>query len=201
MKILPILKQYNFSKLTVATIGSHSALDVCRGAKNEGFKTLVVTETGREKTYEKYYKTDGVLGCIDTCLTLDKFADLLKPDVQKKLLDENVVFVPNRSFEAYLNFDYRAIENDFKIPLFGNRQLLKIEERGREGNQYYLLEKSRINYPKQYKDPEEIDRLCLIKVQDKKRIFERAFFLAENYQDYKSQVKEKLKQGFSPKIS
>lgn len=199
MKILPILKQYNFSKLTVATIGSHSALDVCRGAKNEGFKTLVVTETGREKTYEKYYKTDGVLGCIDTCLTLDKFADLLKPDVQKKLLDENVVFVPNRSFEAYLNFDYRAIENDFKIPLFGNRQLLKIEERGREGNQYYLLEKSRINYPKQYKDPEEIDRLCLIKVQDKKRIFERAFFLAENYQDYKSQVKEKLKQGFFTK--
>ena len=78
--------------------------------------------------------------------------------------------------------------------MFGNRHLLKIEERGLSENQYYLLEKSGIKYPKQFKDPKEIDRLCLIKVQEKKRIFERAFFLAENYQDYKKQVEEKLKQ-------
>ncbi len=179
----------------IATLGSHSALDVCRGAKNLGFKTLVVTEKGREKTYEKYYKTQGNLGCVDETLTLNKFSDLLKPEVQKKLLDKNSVFVPNRSFEAYLNFDYEAIENDFNIPMFGNRKLLKIEERGRAENQYYLLEKSGIKYPKQFKNPKEIDRLCLIKVQEKKRVFERAFFLAENYHDYKKQVEEKLKQG------
>lgn len=195
MNISLILKQYNLKKLTVATLGSHSALDVCRGAKNEGFKTLVVTEIGREKTYEKYYKTQGNLGCVDETLALNKFFDLLKPEIQKKLLDKNSIFIPNRSFEAYLNFDYDRIENEFNIPMFGNRQLLKIEERGREENQYYLLEKSGINYPKQFKDPKKIDRLCLVKVQEKKRIFERAFFLAENYQDYNTQVEEKLKQG------
>src|SRR3989338_1431844 len=195
MEILPILKKYDLKKIIIATLGSHSALDVCRGAKNEGFSTLVVTEIGREKTYEKYYKTSGKLGCVDQCLTLNKFADLLKPDVQKKLLEKNAIFIPNRSFEAYLNFDYEAIENDFKVPMFGNRNLLKIEERGRAENQYYLLEKSGIKYPKQFKDPKEIDRLCLIKVQEKKRVFERAFFLAENYQDYKKQVEKKLKQG------
>lgn len=195
MKILPILKQYSLNKLTVATLGSHSALDVCRGAKNEGFSTLVIAEIGREKTYEHYYKTSGTLGCVDQCLTVNKFSDLLKPDIQKKLLVKNVIFVPNRSFEAYLNFDYSAIENDFNVPIFGNRYLLKIEERGLTENQYYLLEKSGIKYPKQFKDPKEIDRLCLVKVQEKKRIFERAFFLAENYQDYQKQVAEKLKQG------
>ena len=62
MNIKQILNSYNLSNLTIATLGSHSALDVCRGAKNLGFKTLVVTEKGREKTYEKYYKTDGKLG-------------------------------------------------------------------------------------------------------------------------------------------
>ena len=51
--------------------------------------------------------------------------------------------------------------------MFGNRHLLKIEERGLSENQYYLLEKSGIKYPKQFKDPKEIDRLCLIKVQEK----------------------------------
>jgi 5-formaminoimidazole-4-carboxamide-1-(beta)-D-ribofuranosyl 5'-monophosphate synthetase len=195
MKILPILKQYNLNKLTVATLGSHSALDVCRGAKNLGFKTLVVTEIGREKTYEKYYKTSGKLGCVDETITLSKFSDLLKPEIQKTLLRKNVIFVPNRSFEAYLNFNYEAIENDFNIPMFGNRQLLKIEERGRAENQYYFLEKSGIKYPKQFKNPKEINCLCLIKVQEKKRVFERAFFLAESYQDYNAQVEEKLKQG------
>jgi len=195
MNIKQILKSYNLSNLTIATLGSHSALDVCRGAKNEGFSTLVITEIGREKTYEKYYKTDGKFGCVDQCLTLNKFADLLKPEVQKKLLDKNSIFVPNRSFEAYLNFNYEAIENDFKVPMFCNRQLLKIEERGRAKNQYYLLEKSGIKYPKQFKDPKSIDRLCLVKVQEKKRVFERAFFLAENYQDYQIHVEKKLKQG------
>lgn len=194
MNIKQILNSYNLSKLTIATLGSHSALDVCRGVKNFGFITLVITEKGREKTYEKYYKTNGKLGCVDETITLDKFSDLLKSEIQKQLLDRNSVFVPNRSFEAYLNFDYEAIEKDFKVPMFGNRELLKIEERGRAKNQYYLLEKSGIKYPKQFKDPKEIDRLCLIKVQEKKRVFERAFFLAENYQDYKSKVDEKLKQ-------
>ena len=30
------------------------------------------------------------------------------------------------SLEAYLNFDYDAIENDINIPIFGNKFLLKI---------------------------------------------------------------------------
>lgn len=195
MVLKNILKNYDFSNLTIATLGSHSALDVCRGAKNLEFHTLVVTEKGREKTYEKYFKTQDNLGCVDETLELEKFSDLLKPEVQQKLLDKNSIFVPNRSFEAYLNFDYEKIENDFKVPMFGNRQMLKIEERGRSDNQYYLLKKSGINYPKQFKNPKEIDRLCLVKVQEKKRVFERAFFLAENYQDYQTQVDEKLKQG------
>lgn len=195
MNIPKTFESYNLSTLTVATLGSHSALDVCRGAKNLGFRTLVVTEKGREKTYEKYYKTEGRLGCVDETITLNKFSDLLNPEIQKKLLDKNSIFVPNRSFEAYLNFDYEKIENDFKVPMFGNRQLLKIEERGRKENQYYLLEKSGIKYPKQFKDPTEIDRLCLVKVQEKKRVFERAFFLTESYQDYSHQIKEKLEEG------
>ena len=43
-------------KPTIAVLGSHSALDVCRGAKDLGFQTLVIAEKGREKTYSIYYK-------------------------------------------------------------------------------------------------------------------------------------------------
>jgi len=59
-------------------------------------------------------------------------------------LKKKVIFVPNRSFEAYLDFDYDAIENKFKLPIFGNKFLLKIEERGTSPNQYDLLREAGI---------------------------------------------------------
>ncbi|HVF69686.1 MAG TPA: DUF1246 domain-containing protein, partial [Xanthomonadales bacterium] len=73
------------TNITIATIGSHSGLEVARGAKDEGFKNLIVCEKGREKTYTKHYKTNGDFGCVDECIIVDKFADVLKPAVQKEL--------------------------------------------------------------------------------------------------------------------
>ena len=50
------VKSQRVKEYTVAVLGSHSALDVCRGAKDEEFKTLVIVEKGRDKTYAKYFK-------------------------------------------------------------------------------------------------------------------------------------------------
>lgn len=172
---------------TIAVLGSHSALDVCYGAKDLGFKTLVIIQKGRGKTYSHYYSSRGGLGCVDEVIELDKFSDILSEKVQQELLKRNAIFVPHRSFEVYIN-DYDAIEKKFKVPMFGNRFLLKAEERGVKPNQYDLLDKANIRYPKQFKDPKEIDRLCIVKVLEKERGFERAFFLVQNYEEYKLEV-------------
>ena len=179
---------------TIAVLGSHSALDVCRGAKDLGFKTLVIVQKGRDKTYAKYYKTDGNLGIVNEVLELDKFSDILSEKVQKQLLSKNCIFIPHRSFEVYIN-DYSAIEKKFKVPMFGNKFLLKVEERGVKPNQYDLLDKARIRYPRHFKDPKDIDRLCIVKVLEKERGFERAFFLVENYEQYKLESDDKLLKG------
>ncbi len=197
----------NKQNYTIAVMGSHSALDICRGAKDEGFRTLVIAEKGREKTYDTYYKTiksspsinPGPSGCVDECLVLDKFSDILKPEIQKELQKRNSIFIPHRSFEAYLHFDYNAIEKKFTVPIFGNKFLLKIEERGTRPNQYDLLEKAHIRYPQQFTDPKKIDRVCLVKVLEKERGFERAFFLVDSYKDYQQQIKEKLDKGIFTK--
>ncbi len=181
--------------IAIATLGSHSALDICRGAKDMGFRTLVVAEKGREQTYNTYYKTHGNAGCVDECILVDKFSDIVLPSVQKKLLGYNCIFIPHRSFEAYLHFDYDAIENKFAIPIFGNKYLLKIEERGVHPNQYDLLRKADIRFPVQYTDPKKIDRVCLVKVLEKQRGFERAFFLVTSYEDFLLQAKQKIAQG------
>ncbi len=243
MDIKQIIGGYDKSKITIAVLGSHSALDVCRGAKNlawpagrQGFKTLVITEKGRGTPYSKYYKTSlpaeasnsrqqsvvsnqtenvipaeaGIkeetsgssvehgmteIGCVDEVLELDNFKDILKPEIQDELLKRNAIFIPHRSFEVYIN-DYDAIENEFKVPMFGQRKLLRSEERGSGGiDQYSIMDKAGIRYPKQFKDASEIDRLVIVKVLEKERGFERAFFLAKSIADYINISKHLIKEG------
>lgn len=167
------------SNPTIAVLGSHSALDVCRGAKDEGFKTLVIVEKGRDKTYANYFKSKSNIGCVDEVLYVEKFKDVVSSAIVKKLKDKNVIFVPNRSFEVYVN-DYNAIENDFKIPMFGNRKMLRMEERSEKPNQYDFLREAEIKFPKQFKSFQDIDRLVLVKVLEKERGFERAFFVVNS---------------------
>jgi len=179
--------------LTIAVLGSHSALDVCRGAKDEGFSTLVIAQEGRERTYTEYYRSQNNLGCVDTCIVLKDFRDVLTKNVQKQLQRRNAILVPHRSLEAYLNFDYHAIENNINTPIFGNKFLLKIEERKTKPNQYDLLDAARIRYPKHFSSPKEIDRLCIVKVAELERSYERAFFLVSSYADYVKKSKELIR--------
>lgn len=184
----------------IAVVGSHSALDVCRGAKDEGFKTIVIVEEGRDKTYANYFKTSGKVGCVDEVLYVKSFKDLLKGDIQKILQKKNAIFIPHRSFEVYVN-DYDAIENDFDVPMFGNRKLLRIEERTEHPNQYDLLEKAGIKYPKIYENYQQIDRLVMVKVSEAQRRFERAFFLCDSPLSFKTQSDEQVKDGKIERVS
>ncbi|MEF8848067.1 MAG: DUF1297 domain-containing protein [Candidatus Thermoplasmatota archaeon] len=190
-EIQDLVESYDKENITVGVLGGHSGLDVARGAKKQGFKTLAVCQKGREKTYTKYYKTreDG-RGCIDETIVLDKFSDVVKPDVQKKLQEKNTIFIHSRYFWVY--FDFEDIENKFKIPIYGTREMVKLEERDVPKNQYYLLDKAGIRYPKIIEKPENIDRLVIVKVNEAIRGYERAFFFASSYEDYKKKVDEML---------
>ncbi|MDH7506526.1 MAG: formate--phosphoribosylaminoimidazolecarboxamide ligase family protein [Candidatus Thermoplasmatota archaeon] len=190
-KIQKLVDSYDEKNITIGVLGGHSALDVCRGAKKYGFKTIAVCQKGREKTYTKYYKTreDG-RGCIDETIVLNKFSDIIKEKVQKELRNKNTIFIHNRYFWVY--FDFKDIENNFFVPIFGSRGMLKLEERDVPKNQYYLLEKAGIRFPKIFKSPKEIDRLVIVKVSEAIRGYERAFFYSTSFEDYKNKSKELL---------
>jgi len=186
-----LVESYDPKKITIGVLGGHSALDVCRGAKKHGFRTLAVCQKGRDKTYTKYYKTrnDG-RGCIDTTIVLNKFNEITTPDIQDKLREENTIFIHNRYFWVY--FDFTDIENNFKVPIFGTRSMLKLEERNVPKNQYYLIEKAGIRYPQLFHSPHDIDRLVIVKVNEAIRGYERAFFFASSYKDYKKKSDQLL---------
>ena len=187
-----IVDTYDPSQLTIGVLGGHSALDVCRGAKKYGFRTLAVCQKGREQTYARYYRTrpDG-RGCVDQTLVLDKFADITKPEVQDQLRNQNTIFIHNRYFWVYFNFT--DIENNFRVPIYGTRGMLKLEERDVPKNQYYLLAKAGIRHPKLFTSPDDIDRLVLVKVSEAARGYERAFFYASTPKDYHTKADDLLK--------
>jgi len=193
-------------KHTISTLGSHSALDVSEGAKQEGFNSLVVAQKGREKTYLGPYKTRKresgsgkpvEVGVVDELLLLKSFKDIVKKENQDFLMKRNAVFVPNRSFAVYVGYD--AIEKDFSVPVFGNKYLLRAEERDTAKNQYYLMEKAGIRIPRQFRSPKEIDRLCIVKVSEAKRTYERAFFLARSHDEYVERSEALVKAGKTTK--
>ena len=187
-KIKERISRYNPNKIRIGVLGSHSALEIASGAKQEGFETVVVCQKGRDKTYTKYYNK-----LFDHILLLDKFAEISTTENITKLADLNTIFIPNRSFSVYAG--YENIEKDFTIPLLGNRYLLRTEERNTPRNQQYLLKKSGINIPKIFNSPEEIDRLVIVKVPERNRAIERAFFYVASAKEFNKVSEERIKKG------
>ena len=185
-EIKKIVKEYK--KVRIGVLGSHSAEEVGIAAKSFGLETIVVCQKGREKLYNDYNRF-----LFDRVILLENFKDILKKDIQEELRKLNVIFIPNRSFSVYVGYD--GIENDFMVPIYGNRFILRCEERDETKNQYWLLEQAGIKVPKRFNSPKEIDKLSIVKVQQKNKPLERAFFYPTSQKDYEIKAEELIEKG------
>ncbi|NJD78229.1 MAG: formate--phosphoribosylaminoimidazolecarboxamide ligase family protein [Candidatus Methanoperedens sp.] len=197
-EIIEVLSDYDLSQITIGVLASHSALDVCDGAVEEGFMTHAVCEKGRERTYTEYFRAqrqDGkpIRGIVDSADVYTKFNEILKPENQEKLRDKNIIFIPNRSFTSYCGID--DIEDNFRVPMFGSRNLLRSEERGIERDYYWLLDKAGLPYPEKIEKPEDIDCLVMVKLPHAVKKLERGFFTASSYDEFKQKSEALMEQG------
>jgi len=190
-EITRLLEKYSRNQLTIGILGTHSALEVCRGAKDEGFKTVVVCQKGREKIYSRYFisreRFGKRVGIIDDVIILERFRDIARDEVQEELRRKNTILIPHRGLSVYVG--YEVIENMLRVPIFGNRYLLKIEERGIDFDQYKMLDKAGIPYPRIYRSPDEIDRPVIVKVSEAAREYERAFFIVSSPKEFEEKSK------------
>lgn len=189
-------------KPTIAVLGSHSALDICQGARAVGIPNIVVCQKGRDAIYSKHYKVRkpkgasaplDTLGCVEDVMLLNKFSDIANPTSVASLNKRQALFVPHRSFSVYVG--YEKIEKNFTVPILGNRWLLRAEERTAERNQYYLLNKADVRIPKKFSSPDKIDSLAIIKAPEATRSYERAFFFAANPEQYRQESQRLLREG------
>ncbi len=197
--IIEIIESYDTDNIKIGSVASHSALDIFDGAIEEGFRTFAVCQQGREKTYTEYFRSQRdeqgnvVRGIVDESMCLKKFNEVISPGNQQKLIDNNVLFIPNRSFTSYCGID--DVENEFRVPLVGSRNMLRSEERGIEKDYYWLLEKAGLPFPERIEDPQDIDELVMVKLPHAVKKLERGFFTAGTYEQYLEKSQALLKQG------
>ena len=91
VKIDDILANYDKKKLTIATVCSHSSLQIFNGARKEGFKTLGISVGKVKKYYDAF-----PLGRPDEFFIVDNYKDINK--YSEELQEKNVVVIPHGSF-------------------------------------------------------------------------------------------------------
>ena len=198
-EIAGMIEDYDRLKLRVGMTASHSALDICDGAIEEGFPTVAYCQKGREKTYSQYFKTQRTVsgrvrrGMVDKAIVMDSFNDVMNPAMQDEMRKRNVIYIPNRSFTSYSSID--DVENNFHVPMFGSRNMLRMEERTEDQDYYWILDKAGLPYPEAIEDPQDIDCLVIVKLHHAQKKLERGFFTCASYEEYLEKSQTLLKEG------
>jgi 5-formaminoimidazole-4-carboxamide-1-(beta)-D-ribofuranosyl 5'-monophosphate synthetase len=172
----------------IAAVGSHSALDIADGASAQGFRTLVLGQKGRDRTYAQYFRTrrdvsgHPVRGCVDEVWSYAAFADLGAAHEQERMRHRSALMVPNRALSSYLDVGF--LENEYRVPMVGSRMLLRIEERTQRDNYYTLLHAAGIATPAAVPDPRSIDGLSIVKLPHATKRLERGFFTVATPEEF-----------------
>jgi 5-formaminoimidazole-4-carboxamide-1-(beta)-D-ribofuranosyl 5'-monophosphate synthetase len=180
--IAKILQNYDTNKLSIGTLGSHSSLNIFKGAKEEGFRTVCICKESDSIMYKKF-------PLVDELIIVQNFTQLLTPELQDKLRRLNVVLIPHGSFTAYLSTE--QMENDLFVPMFGNRELLHWEANRLKQEEW--LRKAGLRLPKTFKNPEDIDRLVIVKLPGAKG--GRGYFLVNSHEAFHAKFAEMVNRG------
>ena len=137
----------NARNISIATIGSHTALQILRGAKDENFKTMVVCRKDMVPVYRNFRIADKIIEIKD-------YSDFFSLESELK----NSIIVPHASFVAYM--DLKKLEK-MNIMYYGNRKILEWESDRSIEREW--LNNAGLKTPVIFSSPEEIDRAVIVK--------------------------------------
>lgn len=166
---------------SIATLGSHCALQVLKGAKDEGLKTLLVCEKKRERLYKRF-------DFIDELILVDSFVEILDKKCTTILEKNNSILIPHGTLIAQMT--RKQIES-IKIPVFGNKWILHWES-DRKLKEKLMIE-SKLNVPKSIPNYKKINRLTIAKRHG--AAGGKGYFLTTSEKDYIKKRNILIKQG------
>lgn len=172
-----LLRQYDGTSLSIATLGTHSALNILKGAKDEGINSIALTVAGRSEPYRRFPVADQII-------ELEQFSEILDPSLIKELQEQNTILIPHASLIAYVGVD--AIEKQLPLPLFGAREIFR-KEAEKAGLQDWMT-RSGIRIPKTFSADHEFDEEVIVKFTGARG--GSGYFLARGSEDMKNKSRE-----------
>ena len=160
----------------IATLGSHTALQILKGARDEGFEAIAICIKGREKPYQMFNVADRII-------SIDSYKDFHK--VEKQLIKENVIIIPHASFIEYVGID--NVEK-LKVLYYGNKKILRWESDRNIERQW--LKAAKLKVPRIFKDPADIDRPVIVKFHG--AAGGRGYFIANSEADFNKKIVEHI---------
>ena len=170
---------------TIATLGSHCALQVLKGAKDEGLKTMLVCEKKREKLYRRF-------PFIDEMILVDSFVEVLDQNCQNKLEKNGAILIPHGTLIAQMSSE--QIES-IKTPIFGNKWILRWES-DREMKEK-LMREAKLPVPTPVENPSKIKKPVIVKRQG--AAGGKGYFMAASEADYTRKRNELISEGIISK--
>ena len=167
--------------VSIATLGSHCALQVLKGAKDEGFKTILLCEKKREHLYRRF-------GFIDEIFLMDSFLELFEQNCESMLQENNSILIPHGTLISQMSSE--QIES-IKTPMFGNKYILRWESDRALKEQ--LMKEAKLNVPKSIPNPKQINSLVIAKRHG--AAGGKGYFLASSEEEYNKKRDKLVKQG------
>jgi 5-formaminoimidazole-4-carboxamide-1-(beta)-D-ribofuranosyl 5'-monophosphate synthetase len=150
----------------IATLCSHSSLQIFHGARTEGFATLGICIGAPPRFYDAF-----PLARPDRFLSVAHAKEL--PSLSDRLRSEGAIVVPHGSFVEYVGAQNFA---EMDVPVFGNRAVLGWESDRRKEREW--LDMADVTMPKRYEEFSEVDGPVIVKYYGAKG--GKGFFLAKN---------------------
>jgi len=162
-------------------LGSHCALQLLKGAKDEGLETLLICEKKRENLYRRFK-------FIDKLVLVDAFSEILEQKCESILQQNNSVLIPHGTLIAQM--DSKQIES-IKTPVFGNKHILRWESDRALKEQ--LMKEADLETPKSVPNPKEINGLVIAKRHG--AAGGKGYFLASSEKEYNEKRDQLIKEG------
>ena len=168
------------SKLTIATLGSHCSLQVLKGAKDEGLRTLLVCEKRRLGLYSRF-------GFIDEIVEVGSFTEILGDTCRRRLKQVGSVLIPHGTLISQMKSD--EIEK-IDTPVFGNKWILRWE--ADRILKEKLMKEAGLKIPQAVRSKNEIKGLCIVKLHG--AAGGRGYYLAWNRESFEEGARRLIDQ-------
>lgn len=164
----------NIKDYKIATLGSHSALQILKGAKDEGFETICICLKGRRKPYESYKVADEII-------EIESIEDFF--GLQEQLKEKNAILIPHGSFVSYIG---PTRMKELTIMHYGTKGILEFES-DRVKEREWLLSAG-CKMPRIFKTPEDIDAPVIVKFHGAQG--GKGYFVANSTEDFYEGIKD-----------